>query len=165
MVRELFCIAALVASTGAADAPAPLLSIAEIQERHEQLDGRTVRIQGWITGCEPAGCILAVEPTDEPWRTDNGWVSIEATRELKKTIQKLGGKVAWTFPNGRTPGSYRRGRFLFIEMEGIVDRTCFNHAREGVPLTYICPHAHREILDTRLIKVIKSGPAPQQGRN
>lgn len=165
MLRPLLCAVAVLACSGAVESPAPLLSITEVKARHEQLDRQIVRIRGWITGCMPVGCLLADEATEQPWLNGgHGWITLDSSREMKRTLLRHRGRVAWKVYNGRLPTTYTRGHFLFVEIEGTVDRTCFNHEKEGVPLTYICAHAAREIVGTRLVKVIKTGPAPKSGR-
>ena len=137
----------------------PVLTIADVIDRHEALNGQAVRVRGWVLGCHPLSCRLSENP-DGSGKS----LGIGSNPHFDSALVRKGGAGLVTNSNGDLIGN-PNAHALFIEIEGKVDRTCFSHKREPGAQEVPCLDRAEELQAPRLLEVIKSGPLPTQGLN
>jgi hypothetical protein len=136
-MRYLLIIAGLSGLSVASAAEAPVLTVPQVIERHEALDGKVVRVSGWLhSRCYRFGC------------------SITNTRDGKGAYLSLGGSGSFDLAVQKAGAQGRK-----ILVEGRVNHTCFDHSKDPGndprELT-ICTDRADELADPRLISVYSS---------
>jgi hypothetical protein len=138
-MRYLLIIAgSLGASIGAA-AEAPALTVPQVIAQHEALDGKVVRVRGWLLHrCQKLDCALSARRGDR-----QPSLSLGSSANFDLALQ-----------DSRAEGHE-------ILVEGRVNRTCFDHSKDpdndSRELTF-CTDRADELADPRLISVYSSSP-------
>ncbi|MFM5894773.1 MAG: hypothetical protein ACKOQM_10145 [Novosphingobium sp.] len=122
-----------------------MLPIAQIVEQHEALSGKRVRSKGWLQTCYNLGCILY----EKPGKLGQS-INIGSSRSFDRKVAAY------------------RGRELLVEVEGVIDPTCFDHSKdagnEGEMIT-VCMDRASELKNPKLLRVLQIGPTPTNESN
>lgn len=152
-----FLLPACIMASACSSDSAP--TIASIIDQHEALNGKTVRVQGWVLVCQPLNCPL-FENADGSGKN----LSIGKSKAFDEAILRNGGAAFVVGPDREVTGNVD-GRALYVEIRAQVDRTCFDHSGENRVQTQFCFDRAGEMQSPLLIKVIKSAPMPKQGQS
>jgi hypothetical protein len=126
-------------------ATTPNFAIAEIESRHEKLDGKRVRVTGWLRDCWYLSCHITAE------------------RGQKGPDLSLGASTLFD----RAVGPFRKQE-IEIEVEGIVGRPCFDHSNDpgrDPNLIEVCTDRADQLRRPRLLRVIQTFPKSDEEIN
>ena len=77
----------LLSGSASAEPVGDALTVADVWQRHHELDGRIVRVSGVVTRCYRYGCNLLASMSENA-----KWIGMGGTAEFDQTIQPLLGK-------------------------------------------------------------------------
>jgi len=144
------------ASVARAAPETPLLSISEINARHENLDQAAVRVRGWITACQPLGCSLDELPDGK-----GAAISIGSSKEFDRSVLAHDGRIIVFDSPGHSSVNFTNGHLLFVEIEGVINSKCFDHSHEryrrGRRIA-LCIDRTGQLLKPRLMHVLANRP-------
>jgi hypothetical protein len=136
-MRHLLVIAGTLGLSVTAGAEAPVLTVPQVIARHEALDGKIVRVRGWlIHRCQRLDCALS------------------ARRDDREPSLSLGGSTSFdsALRDARAEGHE-------ILVEGRVNRTCFDHSKDpgnDSRELVLCTDRADELANPRLISIYSS---------
>ena len=136
-MRYLLIIAGLLEASVAAAVEAPVLTVPQVIAQHEALDGKVVRVRGWLLKrCQKLDCALS------------------ARRDDREPSISLGGSTSFDLA---LQDSRAEGHEILVE--GRVNRICFDHSKDpgnGPGDLIFCTDRADELVDPRLITIYSS---------
>lgn len=140
MILRLGIAAGVLALLAAA--PVPVMSVGDVIAGHEALDGKTVRVRGWLyAACYRFGCAI---------RARNERLAVQLSIGESSTFDRA------------LEAANAVGKEIVVE--GRVDRTCFDHSKDPgttVKDIVICTDRAPQLADPRLIDVLPSSARDQ----
>ena len=114
--------------------PAPTLGVAEVVARHTELNGRVVRVRGWIRTCHGRGCSLCETSAGAEGRgAEAGWLSIGWAPNFDRQVRSLG--------------------LVQIELEARVRAVCFNDPMPA-GVVEVCADRVDQLQNPRLVRIL-----------
>ena len=123
----------------------PHLTIAEVNSRHEALNGKRIIVTGWLTSCKRYDCSISLKPDGQTVE-----LRIGGSRDFDRSVAAFAGKA------------------IQIEVEGTVDRACFDHRKDpghDPDLIEVCTDRANQLSNPRLVRIIEQSPIELDVKN